>query len=528
MNLEEIRKNLLDALSATEDAVGVSAVVESVLYFGLRQQRPQHPGMDRLWQFLVLRARKMEETLLASTIRYISTRKDIHTPKGKARAWIRHALNLSLLVPLLHALREDEQLVQRFYDTNAVITSLEDWNMLLDLLGKKRTFKLLDIIGNEIDGVYGGRYGVNSSVRVRAVSAPLLRSSRDSVEDIIKRLGISEASIEFAIEQKQDVETERERMHSEDSQVYVNDEEEDEFHFRPVEDVDDSFESSEEMALGSPKPFVEEKNLSFVDDYFKTSPYRTSQGDRILDSGQCVQMTVKPMILGPLPEMLKRQNNRCWDCKKMISIGYIYSDFRSCFYTGKLYCFRCHSNQMFVIPAFLVQDLDCNSYPVCNAAIKYLKAIYRIPTLSLSLFPGEFLSSRTELLQLRHQRRRIVLCDKYLSCCKHLDIIHQSLDTRAYLLEDHDLFSLYDLRSSLCSDGIQTISDIATFLERHITSDCTICSSRGSICPLCNSTDRIFLFQVNFISQCRDCESVFHRICFERLSCPFCCAQEAV
>eukprot|EP01126_Amoeba_proteus_P010609 TRINITY_DN14153_c0_g2_i1.p1 TRINITY_DN14153_c0_g2~~TRINITY_DN14153_c0_g2_i1.p1 ORF type:complete len:602 (-),score=139.05 TRINITY_DN14153_c0_g2_i1:785-2368(-) len=72
------------------------------------------------------------------------------------------------------------------------------------------------------------------------------------------------------------------------------------------------------------------------------------------------------------------KDRKCFQCQEELSFNFFeYGIF--CYYTGKSYCTRCHTNKTHLIPAFVVHRWDFTPMPVCEWAFSYLRKFWKTP-----------------------------------------------------------------------------------------------------------------------------------------------------
>ncbi|XP_061199232.1 putative pleckstrin homology domain-containing family M member 1P [Neopsephotus bourkii] len=93
-------------------------------------------------------------------------------------------------------------------------------------------------------------------------------------------------------------------------------------------------------------------------------------------------------------------------------------------------------------------------------------------------------------------REQLKLLGDYLIMCRSgaLKELSKRLDHRHYLLEYPHKYSVADLRQ--IADGVfeTFLQSLLQFASHHVY-NCDLCTQRGFICQLCNSSDIIFPFE---------------------------------
>ncbi|XP_004300905.1 PREDICTED: uncharacterized protein LOC101296672 [Fragaria vesca subsp. vesca] len=264
---------------------------------------------------------------------------------------------------------------------------------------------------------------------------------------------------------------------------------------------------------------------------------RKANTENVSTLGKTISLIVEVRPYKSLKQMLEAQHYMCAGCHKHFDDGKTpIRDFaqtfgwgkpRLCEYTGQLFCSSCHTNEIAVIPARVLHHWDFTQYAVSQLAKSYLDSIHDQPMLCVSAVNPFLFTKVPALLQVMGVRKKIGAMLPYVRCPFRRSI-NKGLGSRKYLLESNDFFALRDLID--LSKGAFAVlpvmvETVLSKIRGHITEQCLICCDVGVPCgarQACNDpSSLIFPFQEDEIERCASCESVFHKLCFKKLTdCP--------
>ncbi|XP_048329064.2 uncharacterized protein LOC125422292 isoform X2 [Ziziphus jujuba] len=260
-------------------------------------------------------------------------------------------------------------------------------------------------------------------------------------------------------------------------------------------------------------------------------------GENSSPLGKTISLIVEIQPYKSIKQMLEAQHYTCAGCHKHFDDGKtLIRDFaqtlgwgkpRFCEYTGQLFCSSCHTNDTAVLPARVLHSWDFTQYPVSQLAKSYLDSIHEQPMLCVSAVNPFLFSKVPALLHVMGVRKKIGTIVPYVRCPFRRSII-KGLGSRRYLLESNDFFALRDLidlsKGAFAVLPVMVETVLKKILE-HITEQCLICCDVGVACGArqdCNDpSSLIFPFQEGEVERCPSCGSVFHKLCFSKLTnCP--------
>ncbi|XP_050375587.1 uncharacterized protein LOC126793185 [Argentina anserina] len=264
---------------------------------------------------------------------------------------------------------------------------------------------------------------------------------------------------------------------------------------------------------------------------------RRADTENVSTFGKTISLIVEVQPYKSVKQMLEAQHYMCAGCHKHFDDGKtLIRDFaltfgwgkpRLCEYTGQLFCSSCHTNEIAVLPARVLHHWDFTQYSVSQLAKSYLDSIHDQPMLCVSAVNPFLFSKVPALRQVMGVRKKIGAMLPYVRCPFRRSI-NKGLGSRKYLLESNDFFALRDL-IDLSKGAFAVLPVMVETVSRkilgHITEQCLICCDVGVPCgarQACNDpSSLIFPFQENEIVRCPSCESVFHNLCFKKLTnCP--------
>ncbi|WAR15293.1 PKHM3-like protein [Mya arenaria] len=175
---------------------------------------------------------------------------------------------------------------------------------------------------------------------------------------------------------------------------------------------------------------------------------------------------------------LDAQNFQCKGCSR--SIGLIFGKPRTCKFDGWYYCYECHENDEYYIPALIVHNWDFRKQKVCKKNFEYLQDKEEQPYINVE------------------------------------DINPRLYEHVPEMLEIQDLLQVPT--GSLAS----SLRKVIKFATKHVYS-CRLCSQKGFICELCNNPKVIYAFEMDATFRCPQCKTVFHKACkTDNRPCPKC------
>lgn len=216
------------------------------------------------------------------------------------------------------------------------------------------------------------------------------------------------------------------------------------------------------------------------------------------------------------PELsLVEQQYRCAECGAQFQHNQ--PPPRLCDYTGRSYCTACHWGGLSVTPARVVHNWDMTQRPVCQAALQYLHIVFKRPVIDiLGLNPGLGVVVQ-ELAAVAKQRQLVMEMKKYLVVCRLASEARllRKLEERQHFVDDSDMYSLQDLVDVHNGTLALYLDNVLSVFRGHISS-CVLCTAKGFLCELCPvKTDQKIIFPFDEgVTQCPQCEAVFHRDCF--------------
>ncbi|XP_039943133.1 pleckstrin homology domain-containing family M member 1 isoform X2 [Hirundo rustica] len=228
------------------------------------------------------------------------------------------------------------------------------------------------------------------------------------------------------------------------------------------------------------------------------------------------------LVAIPTEKGLDSQSFICAGCSRQI--GFSFARPKLCAFSGLYYCDSCHRDEETVIPSRLIHNWDLTKRGVCKQALKFLRQIRNQPLIDLKLVNESLYEHVERMGRILRSREQLKLLGDYLIMCRSgaLKELSKRLDHRHYLLECPHKYSVADL-SQIADSVFETfLQSLLQFASHHVYS-CDLCTQRGFICQICNSSDIIFPFEFDTTTRCSECKTVFHRDCHARVpSCPRC------
>eukprot|EP00096_Caligus_rogercresseyi_P009413 TRINITY_DN3197_c0_g1_i2.p1 TRINITY_DN3197_c0_g1~~TRINITY_DN3197_c0_g1_i2.p1 ORF type:complete len:759 (+),score=252.56 TRINITY_DN3197_c0_g1_i2:190-2466(+) len=221
---------------------------------------------------------------------------------------------------------------------------------------------------------------------------------------------------------------------------------------------------------------------------------------------------------------LDDQNWECFSCHK--AVGTVFGPYKTCAYTKKYFCTDCHGDDLRYIPYKVVFNWEFTKYPVCKKAKIFLDAIESEPIINVESFNCGLFSYSKDLDAVFTLRKKVSYQYQYLKVCSQSPNPYISLkkqvESRSYLIDDVDTYSLADMEEIFLGTLPALLKALDKSSRNHILS-CLICKGHGFICEVCRALKPLYPFELEKISQCEKCFTVFHKECSNSLiSCPKC------
>ncbi|XP_041317888.1 pleckstrin homology domain-containing family M member 1 isoform X1 [Pyrgilauda ruficollis] len=228
------------------------------------------------------------------------------------------------------------------------------------------------------------------------------------------------------------------------------------------------------------------------------------------------------LVAIPMEKGLDSQSFICAGCSRQI--GFSFARPKLCSFSGLYYCDSCHQDEESVIPSRLIHNWDLAKRGVCKQALKFLTQIRNQPLIDLRLVNESLYEHVERMGRILRSREQLKLLGDYLIMCRSgaLKELSKRLDHRHYLLECPHKYSVADLRQIAEGTFETFLQSLLQFASQHVYS-CDLCTQRGFICQICNSSDIIFPFEFDTTTRCSECKTVFHWDCHARApACPRC------
>ncbi|XP_047137845.1 uncharacterized protein LOC100213973 isoform X1 [Hydra vulgaris] len=217
---------------------------------------------------------------------------------------------------------------------------------------------------------------------------------------------------------------------------------------------------------------------------------------------------------------LDKQRFSCMKCGK--SIGLIYGSFNVCSFDGGYYCFDCHGNDEHILSARIIHNWDFRKYPVSKYNKMFLKKIDEEPLFHIDELNPALYDVVPLLQEVKFLRTQLSFIKSYIQTCS--DVVQdfkRRLWPRDYLCDDVHQYSIIDLVEVQSGQLAHNLKKIVADFSRHIYK-CKLCKEKGFICEYCHDQEIIYPFQLDIVSQCLCCLSVYHQKCRQEKRCPKC------
>ncbi|XP_021372835.1 pleckstrin homology domain-containing family M member 1-like isoform X2 [Mizuhopecten yessoensis] len=219
---------------------------------------------------------------------------------------------------------------------------------------------------------------------------------------------------------------------------------------------------------------------------------------------------------------LDAQNYKCGGCSR--PVGLIYGNPRLCTFDGMYYCFECHENDEYYIPAFIIHNWDFRKHKVAKRNLSFLQDSEDQAFINIAEVNSKLYEHVKEMEEIQLSRVQLTYLKTYLFTCKQsiAEEFRKSVWPKDYLYDTTEAYSLSDLLQVPSGQLQQSLKKVIKFASKHVY-DCRLCSQKGFICELCSSPKVIYPFEVALTVRCHRCKSVFHKSCkTESRQCPKC------
>ncbi|XP_069114407.1 pleckstrin homology domain-containing family M member 1-like isoform X2 [Argopecten irradians] len=216
------------------------------------------------------------------------------------------------------------------------------------------------------------------------------------------------------------------------------------------------------------------------------------------------------------------QNYKCGGCSR--PVGLIYGNPRLCTFDGMYYCFECHENDEYYIPAFIIHNWDFRKHKVAKRNLTFLQDTEDQALINITEINPKLYEHVKEMEDVQQSRMQLTYLKTYLFTCKQsiAEEFRKSVWPKDYLYDTRDVYSLSDLLQVPSCQLQQSLKKVIKFASKHVY-DCRLCSQKGFICELCNNPNVIYPFEISLTVRCPRCKSVFHKSCkTESRHCPKC------
>ncbi|KAM7542105.1 hypothetical protein Aperf_G00000008350 [Anoplocephala perfoliata] len=183
---------------------------------------------------------------------------------------------------------------------------------------------------------------------------------------------------------------------------------------------------------------------------------------------------------------------------------------RTCFFTKKLYCEKCHWNDMWYIPAHMLLLNDYTKKPVCRSAYLKLRVLWDTAVVAI---PEDWHKESEAASRLFTARQKLKSMSHYIKVCTTAQSMRKLLDDlhAPHLIECATLLRMVDLCYVVEGNLYGRLTDIEESFENHIR-ECLTCKSVNRLCCVCGQGKPLFYYADDVLI-CRDCGLPYHIEC---------------
>ncbi|XP_022915202.1 uncharacterized protein [Onthophagus taurus] len=229
----------------------------------------------------------------------------------------------------------------------------------------------------------------------------------------------------------------------------------------------------------------------------------------------------------PVEQGLDYQNYECASCNVALSIGKLNTDSNVanlCHFSGTYYCNNCMHIDMVPIPARMIHNWDHQEYRVSRDAFNYIQEIKDHPYIDLKTINPYIYGVIEEMSRLQVLRNQLNFLRAYLYTCRDpiIEEFQKMMWPREYMYEHVHQYSVLDLQEIPDGTLAGKLREVVDFAKKHVM-ECWLCSHKGFLCEICDSTKVLFPFDVENVYRCEGCSAVYHKGCLdESKPCPKC------
>ena len=214
------------------------------------------------------------------------------------------------------------------------------------------------------------------------------------------------------------------------------------------------------------------------------------------------------------PISIEEQNNQCYICLKTFNyfLGIPTKKINWCSYYMRYVCSDCISDELSIIPAFILTNWNFGKYSISKFAKEIINLWENKPVIHIKA-KNPILGLSSLLKQAITMKRKIHKIYDLMKCSGSESFIVNVLESYKYLVFKENYFSLHDLCGINDFTFIAKLHDFFKIFENHILTECDKCHYLGGICFICNKDQMLYAYNVESTIYCPDCKKIFHKKC---------------
>ena len=183
-----------------------------------------------------------------------------------------------------------------------------------------------------------------------------------------------------------------------------------------------------------------------------------------------------------------------------------------CSYLLKYVCSNCISDELSIIPAFILSKWNFNKFSISKYGLSVIKYWENKPVIHIKS-KNPIINFSSLLKQAITIKRKIHKIFDIMICNDKEKFIEAVLVSYNYLVFKENYFSLADLSKINDISFISLLNEFFSAFENHILNDCKICKYKGDNCFICNKDEILYAYNVESTIYCHDCKKIYHKRC---------------
>lgn len=215
------------------------------------------------------------------------------------------------------------------------------------------------------------------------------------------------------------------------------------------------------------------------------------------------------------PVSISEQNYQCYICFKRFNFifgGIAKEKIYWCSYFMRYICKSCVSDDLSIIPAFVLNSWNFNKYSISIFGKNIIEKWEDKPVIHIK-GKNPIIKLSSLLKQSITIKRKIHKIFDIMKCSDADNFVLRTLGEYKYLVFKDNYFSLNDLCGTNDYSFLAKLHDFFNAFEKHILKDCVTCHYKGSNCFICNKDQILMAYNIESTIYCSFCKRIFHKKC---------------